>query len=60
MFEILRYVTADGKDVFGEWLAAIRDARARARIAVRIDRLAIGRITKVGQTNHESKNQHFS
>jgi putative addiction module killer protein len=42
MFEIHRYVTADGKDVFGEWLASVRDARARAKIAVRIDRLANG------------------
>jgi putative addiction module killer protein len=40
--EIRRYVTAAGRDVFGEWLAGLRDVRARARIVVRIDRLAAG------------------
>lgn len=39
MTEIRRYVTADGKDVFGEWLAKLNDARAQAKIAVRIDRM---------------------
>jgi putative addiction module killer protein len=28
--------------VIGEWLSALEDARARARIVVRIDRLALG------------------
>ncbi len=42
MFEVLRYVTEAGEDVFGKWLAGLRDERAAARIAVRIDRLAAG------------------
>jgi putative addiction module killer protein len=42
MIEILRYVTDSGKDVFGEWLAALKDARARAKIAARVARLAAG------------------
>ena len=42
MVEILRYVTASGKDVFGEWLTGLHDERARAKIAVRINRLAAG------------------
>lgn len=42
MIEILRYVTASGKDVFGEWLAGLNDERAAAKIAVRINRLAAG------------------
>jgi putative addiction module killer protein len=42
MVEILRYVTASGKDVFGEWLAELHDDRAAAKIAVRINRLAAG------------------
>lgn len=42
MVEILRYITASGKDVFGEWLAELPDQRARAKIAVRINRLAAG------------------
>lgn len=39
MLEIRRYVTESGSDVFGAWLASVRDARARARIATRIGRL---------------------
>jgi probable addiction module antidote protein len=35
------YVTPDDRVPFEEWLLALRDARARARIRVRIDRLAI-------------------
>jgi putative addiction module killer protein len=39
---IRRYVTSTGKDVFGEWLANLHDARAQARITIRIDRVAAG------------------
>ncbi|MHB1796333.1 MAG: type II toxin-antitoxin system RelE/ParE family toxin [Acidobacteriaceae bacterium] len=42
MVEIRRYVTPAGKDVVGEWLAGLKDVRARAKIAVRIDRMALG------------------
>lgn len=42
MIEVLRYVTEAGKDVFGNWLEALRDARAAAKIAVRINRLSAG------------------
>ncbi|MGA8430033.1 MAG: type II toxin-antitoxin system RelE/ParE family toxin [Candidatus Sulfotelmatobacter sp.] len=40
--EIRRYLTASGRDVFGEWLRALKDVRARARIVARIDRLSVG------------------
>jgi putative addiction module killer protein len=40
MMEVRRYVTESGKDVFGEWLAGLKDARARAKVAVRVARLA--------------------
>lgn len=40
--EVLRYVTVSGKDVFGSWLADLNDAQAKARIAARIARLAVG------------------
>jgi putative addiction module killer protein len=40
--EIRRYVTETGQDVFGEWLASLRDARARAKVAARIVRFGIG------------------
>jgi putative addiction module killer protein len=40
--EIRRYVTRAGKDVFGDWLSRLADARAQAKVATRINRLAIG------------------
>ena len=40
--EVIRYVTGSGRDVFGEWLEALGDSRAAAKIIVRIDRLAAG------------------
>lgn len=40
--EIRRYLTAAGKDVLGEWMAGLRDARSQAKIIARIDRLAVG------------------
>jgi putative addiction module killer protein len=42
VIEIRHYVDRAGKDVFDEWLTSLRDARAQARIATRIDRLAAG------------------
>jgi len=36
--EVRRYVTESGKDVFGEWLARLRDARTKAKVIARIDR----------------------
>ncbi len=42
VIEIRRYISACGRDVVGEWLLGLRDARARARIAVRIGRLEAG------------------
>ncbi len=40
--ELRRYLTASGRDVFGEWLAGLRDARTKAKIVARIDRLSAG------------------
>ena len=42
MIEIRHYVSRAGKDVFDEWLSRLADARAQARIATRINRLAVG------------------
>jgi putative addiction module killer protein len=42
MIEVLRYVTESGREVIREWLGELRDARAAARIVMRIDRLAEG------------------
>jgi putative addiction module killer protein len=40
--EVLRYVTAEGLDVVGQWLSQQRDARTRAKIAARFARLSAG------------------
>ena len=42
MIEIRHYVTRAGKDVFDDWLTELADARAQAKIATRINRLAAG------------------
>ena len=42
VIEIRHYVDRAGRDVFDEWLTRLRDARAQAKIAVRINRLAAG------------------
>jgi putative addiction module killer protein len=42
MVQVLRYVTAAGVDVFGQWLTQLTDVRARAKIAARVARLAVG------------------
>lgn len=41
-YEVRHYCTADGADVFGAWYDGLHDPRAQERIAVRIDRLALG------------------
>jgi putative addiction module killer protein len=56
VIEIRRYTTAGGRDIFGEWLANLGDLKARARIAVRIDRLAGGNFgdwNSIGEGLHE-------
>jgi putative addiction module killer protein len=40
--EVLRYVTKSGRDLIREWLDGLCDARAAARVTLRIDRLAVG------------------
>jgi len=42
VIEIRHYVTRTGKDVFDHWLTQLADARAQAKIAVRVNRLAAG------------------
>jgi putative addiction module killer protein len=47
--------------VFADWMAALRDHRARAKIAVRIDRLALGNpgdVAPVGQGVSELRIQY--
>lgn len=40
--ELREYQTADGKTPLTEWLDALRDGTARARIVARLDRLKVG------------------
>lgn len=42
MFEVTHYATADGNDVFSDWIAGLRDHQAAARIAARAERIALG------------------
>lgn len=42
MYDIRHYLTPSGKNVFAEWLDSLRDAKAEARVAARIARLAAG------------------
>ena len=42
--EIRRYVSESGRDLVGEWLAALEDRRARAMITTRIARLEAGNL----------------
>jgi putative component of toxin-antitoxin plasmid stabilization module len=42
VMEVRHYVTRAGKDVIDDWLSKLADARAQARIASRINRLAAG------------------
>ncbi len=40
--EVRHYVTPSGKDVFDDWLTRLGDSRAQAKIAARINRMAVG------------------
>ena len=44
VFEVRRYVARSGRDVIGDWLAGLKDLKARARIAARLDRLSLGNL----------------
>ena len=42
MFEVLDYLSPDGNDPYIEWLAGLADRQAKARILVRVQRMAAG------------------
>ena len=42
LYLLEEYVTEEGKIPFREWLHALRDARARAKIRVRLNRVRLG------------------
>ncbi|MGL4513376.1 MAG: type II toxin-antitoxin system RelE/ParE family toxin [Lacipirellulaceae bacterium] len=41
-YEVEEYVAEDGSAPFGEWITALKDAKARFKLAARIDRAAFG------------------
>jgi putative addiction module killer protein len=47
MIELRRYVDGRGKDVFGEWFSRLKDPRAKAKIAIRLDRLALRKVWRL-------------
>lgn len=40
--KILRYVTRNGRDVFGAWFGKLKDSGTQAKIATAVDRLSLG------------------
>lgn len=42
MIEVRKYRRADGMVPFDRWMTTLRDARAKARILVQLDRLRVG------------------
>jgi putative addiction module killer protein len=42
--DIQIYVTEGGRAPFSEWLASLRDRKARAKIRVRLDRVSLGNL----------------
>jgi len=42
MITIEHYLASDGKDIYFDWFSSLGDRSAKARIAVRISRLAAG------------------
>ncbi len=42
MYEVVDYLSSDGRDPFKDWLAKLADRQARARIVVRVQRLRAG------------------
>ncbi len=44
MIEVRGFITESGTDVFGTWLAGLKDQKARAQINLRIARMAAGNL----------------
>lgn len=42
MYQVIDYQFVDGRDPFKDWVSNLRDRQARARILVRIQRMAAG------------------
>ena len=60
-YTLEEYVTSEGKVPFREWLHALRDRRARAKIRVRLNRVRLGNFgdaKPVGQGVYELRIPH--
>ena len=57
--EVLHCV-ADDKDVFGEWLAGLKDVSGRAAILGRIDRVEAGNWGHKGRISEKLRNYGLS
>ena len=44
VFELREYLTENGQSPFNDWLMGLRDIRARARVATRLDRVSLGNL----------------
>lgn len=42
MYQIIDYLTTSGRDPLKDWLASLSDRQARARVLVRVQRMAAG------------------
>ena len=42
MFEVQDYLDADGQDPYSQWLAGLADRQAKARVVLRVLRMAAG------------------
>jgi putative addiction module killer protein len=42
MYDVQNYLTPEGRDPFKDWLASLADRMAKARVAARVQRLAVG------------------
>lgn len=40
--DVRNYITLDGREIFREWLASVKDDKDRAIVRTRIDRLLLG------------------
>jgi len=48
VFELREYLTESGQSPFNDWLMGLRDIRARARVATRLDRVSLGNLGDYG------------
>lgn len=58
MFSLETYLTAEGVEPYANWLASLRDRQARARVAVRMGRMAggnLGDVKPVGEGVWEAR-----